>query len=145
MCVTEDMIEIVFVGLTTAATLFAAVSAWMSYRTSDRSLNFQKNYAKNQQLIAQLNSTVSKLRTVKYLVSNTLSISDDQFGTIEPLFNEARLELEKLEEIGVFDYSSYRISKVTSLGEMVDQMPSENSYITEVIQALEERIAHIFK
>ena len=108
MCVTEDMIEIVFVGLTTAATLFAAVSAWMSYRTSDRSLNFQKNYAKNQQLIAQLNSTVSKLRTVKYLVSNTLSISDDQFGTIEPLFNEARLELEKLEEIGVFDYSSYR-------------------------------------
>jgi hypothetical protein len=139
------MIEIFFVGLTTAATLFAALSAWMSYRVSNSALNFQKNYAKNQQLIAQLNSTISKLRTVKYLISNTMSISDDQFGTIEPLFIEVRLDLQRLEEIGAFDYSSHRISKVTSLGEMIDEISSDNTYLAEVINALEARIACIFK
>ncbi|NYT75358.1 hypothetical protein HZU72_23580 [Halomonas sp. QX-2] len=139
------MIEIFFVGLTTAATLFAALSAWMSYRVSNSALNFQKNYAKNQQLIAQLNSTISKLRTVKYLISNTMSISDDQVGTIEPLFIEVRLDLLRLEEIGAFDYSSHRISKVTSLGEMIDEISSENTYLAEVINALEARIACIFK
>lgn len=139
------MIEIFFVGLTTAATLFAALSAWMSYRVSNSALNFQKNYAKNQLLIAQLNSTISKLRTVKYLISNTMSISDDQFGTIEPLFIEVRLDLQRLEEIGAFDYSSHRISKVTSLGEMIDEISSDNTYLAEVINALEARIACIFK
>lgn len=139
------MIEILFVGLTTAATLFAALSAWMSYRVSDNSLSFQKNYAKNQQLVAQLNSTISKLRTVKYLISNALAISDEQFGTIEPLFIEARLDLQRLEEIGAFDYSSYKISKVTSLGEVIDEMSAENTYLTEVIHALEARVACIFK
>lgn len=145
MAETENMIEILFVGLTTGATLFAALSAWMSYRVSENSLSFQKNYAKNQQLIAQLNSTVSKLRTVKHLISNTTVISDDQFGTIEPLFIEARQDLQRLEEIGAFDYSSCPISKVTNLGEMIDQMSSENTYITEVIDALEARVAYIFK
>lgn len=139
------MIEILFVGLTTAATLFAALSAWMSYRVSDNSLSFQKNYAKNQQLVTQLNSTISKLRTVKYLISNALAISDEQFGTIEPLFIEARLDLQRLEEIGAFDYSSYKISKVTSLGEAIDEMSAENTYLTEVIHALEARVACIFK
>ncbi|WP_180096367.1 hypothetical protein [Vreelandella sedimenti] len=74
-----------------------------------------------------------------------MSISDDQVGTIEPLFIEVRLDLLRLEEIGAFDYSSHRISKVTSLGEMIDEISSENTYLAEVINALEARIACIFK
>lgn len=144
MCDAENMIEITFIGLTAAATFFAAFSAWMSYRVSDRSLSFQKNYSKNQQLITKLNSIISKLRTVKHLTSNPLKISDEQFGTIEPLFLEARLELEKLEETGVFNYRSHKISEISSLREIIDQMSPENTYITEVIQALETKIDEIF-
>lgn len=145
MSETRNMIEIFFVGLSTAATIFAALSAWMSYRVSNNSLNFQKNYAKSKQLTDQLNSTISKLREVKYLISNTMAISDDQFRTIEPLFIEVRLELQRLEEIGVFNYSSHQISKVTSLSEMIDEMSSENTYITEVINALEAKVTDVFK
>jgi len=139
------MIEIVFIGLTTVATFFAAFSAWMSYRASDRLLSFQKNYSKNQHLMTQLISIISKLRVMKYLISNTLKISDEQFGTIEPLFIEIRLDLEKMEEAGVFDYSSCQISKVSGVCEMIDQMLSSDYYIKEVIDVLEKRIDAIFK
>jgi hypothetical protein len=50
-----------------------------------------------------------------------------------------------MQEAGIFDYGSYKISRVSSLGEMVDQMSSENTYITEVILALEEKVDAVFK
>lgn len=56
-----------------------------------------------------------------------------------------KLELEHLEEIGVFNYSAAKISKVSSLGEMVDHMAKNNAYLTEVIEELEQKISEIFK
>ena len=73
-----------------------------------------------------------------------MEISDEQFSTIEPLFIEAKLELEKLEEIGAFNYKSHKISEISSLGEMIDKISPENTYITEVIQALKIKIDEIF-
>lgn len=49
------MIENTSLILTTAATIFAAIAAWCSYEVSKNSLDFKKNYTKNQNLINELN------------------------------------------------------------------------------------------
>ena len=139
------MIELTFIALTTIATISAAIAAWMSYLTSSRTLAFQKNYSKNQHLIARLNIIISKLKTLKCLMENPLEISDDKFSSIEPIFLEVKAELESLGEIGVFDYSSAKISKISSLGEMVDHMTKNNAYLSEVIDELEPKISEVFK
>jgi hypothetical protein len=145
MSVTKDTIEITFVVLSTATTFFAAFSAWMSFRVADRSLEFQKNYAQKQQLILQINTVISKLRTIKYLSSNISNISDEQFSSFEPLFNEIKLELEKLEIIGVFDYQSSAISKVTVDANMISFISKSNPNITNIIDSLEQETNEIFK
>ena len=145
MSVTKDTIEITFVVLSTATTFFAAFSAWMSFRVADRSLEFQKNYAQKQQLILQINTVISKLRTILYLSSNVSNISDEQFSSFEPLFNEIKLELEKLEIIGVFDYQSSAISKVTVDADMLSFISKSNPNITDIIHSLEQETNEIFK
>jgi len=55
MCITESMIEFISISITAIATLCAAFSAQMSYQVSKNTLEFQKNYSKNQQLIGRLN------------------------------------------------------------------------------------------
>ncbi|WP_152564982.1 hypothetical protein [Methylobacter sp. BBA5.1] len=139
------MIELIFIALTTIATISAAIAAWMSYLTSSRALSFQKNYTKNQHLITRLNIIISKLRTLKYMMENMLEISDDKFNSIESIFLEVKAELESLGEIGVFDYSSSKISKIPSLGEMVDHMAKNNAYLFEVIDEVEQKISEVFK
>jgi len=54
-------------------------------------------------------------------------------------------DLQRLEEIEVFDYKKSKIANVNSLGEMVDHMAKNNQYITEVIVALEARLDAIYK
>ncbi len=145
ICITENMIELIFIALTTIATISAAIAAWMSYLTSSRALSFQKNYTKNQHLITRLNIIISKLRTLKYMMENILEISDDKFNSIESIFLEVKAELESLGEIGVFDYSSLKINKIPSLGEMVDHMAKNNAYLFEVIDEVEQKISEVFK
>ncbi len=145
MCIPESMIELISISITAIATLCAAFAAWMSYQVSKNTLEFQKKYSKNQQLIGRLNIDISKLHTLKYLISNPLSIADEKFESIEPLLIELKAELQSLEEIGVFDYATSKISKVSSLSEMVDHMAKENNYITEVIKVLEKRVDDVFK
>ncbi len=143
------MIELIFIALTAIATISAAIAAWMSCLTSSRALSFQKNYTKNQHLITRLNIIISKLRTLKYMMENileiSLEISDDKFNLIESVFFEVKAELESLGEIGVFDYSSSKISKIPSLGEMVEHIAKNNAYLFEVIDEFEQKISEIFK
>lgn len=139
------MTENIPVILTTIATLFAAISAWLSYRVSRNSLKFQKNYAKKQSLINELNSTINKARTIFTLMSAPLEAPDDQFALVEPLFAEFKTNLQHLSNIGVIDYRSLKIYKINSLGEMIDQMAKKNSYLTEVIDVLERKINEIFE
>ena len=75
----------------------------------------------------------------------SLEISDDKFNLIESVFFEVKAELESLGEIGVFDYSSSKISKIPSLGEMVEHIAKNNAYLFEVIDEFEQKISEIFK
>jgi len=59
------MIENTLLILTTTATIFAAIAAWCSYKVSKNSLNFQKNYAKNQKLIDEFNRIIYKAETLQ--------------------------------------------------------------------------------
>ncbi len=79
------------------------------------------------------------------MMENMLEISDDKFNSIESIFLEVKAELESLGEIGVFDYSSSKISKIPSLGEMVDHMAKNNAYLFEVIDEVEQKISEVFK
>ena len=64
MCGEVNMIECTLLITTAVATFFAAIAAWFSFRVSKNSLEFQKKYAKNQNLtllIVRLNLTDSKV------------------------------------------------------------------------------------
>lgn len=72
-------------------------------------------------------------------------ISDEQFQSIEPLFSEIKADLQNLNDIGVIDFSSMKISRITSFGEMIDHMAKNNAYLSEVVDALEAALNDIFK
>lgn len=141
---TDIMIENISLVLTTVATLSAAIAAWFSYRISKNSLNFQKNYAKNQSLVNELRSVSNKARTILSLISNPLDAPDNQFALIEPLFAELKANIQHFSNIGIIDYSSLKIKNVNSLGEMIDQMAKNNAYLTEIIEVLERKVNEIF-
>ena len=85
------------------------------------------------------------MRTLRSLIANPLNTSDERFESIEPLLLVVKDDLQRLEEIEVFDYKKSKIANVNSLGEMVDHMAKNNQYITEVIVALEARLDAIYK
>lgn len=139
------MIENGSLVLTALATLFAAIAAWFSYLVSRNSLRFQKSYARNQGLINNLNSVITKVRVLRTLMEDPGGISDEQFQSIEPLFSEIKADLQNLNDIGVIDFSSMKISRITSFGEMIDHMAKNNAYLSEVVDALEAALNDIFK
>lgn len=57
-------IENISLILTALATFFAAIATWYSYKVSQNSLDFQKNYAKNQNLINELNRIIYNAETL---------------------------------------------------------------------------------
>lgn len=71
------MIENGSLVLTALATLFAAIAAWFSYLVSRNSLRFQKSYARNQGLINNLNSVITKVRVLRTLMEDPGGISDE--------------------------------------------------------------------
>ena len=85
------MIENTSLILTTGATTFAAIAAWCSYKISKNSLDFQKNYAKNQNVIHELNRIIYNAETLQILIPKPLEISDEEFESIEPLFLKLKL------------------------------------------------------
>lgn len=141
----ENMIENISLILTAIATFFAAAAAWFSYSVSKKSFNFQKSYAKNQSLINSLNSTITKIRTLRTLMSDPSGTSDEQFQSMEPLLLEIRSELQHLADIEVIDFRSLQIYSITRFGEMVDQLSEGNNYLSEAIEVLESKLSGIFK
>jgi len=139
------MIDSFLLGISAVAALLAALSAFFSYRVSVNSLIFQKNYSKNQYSIALLNSTIYKLRMLKYSISNSLEISDEQYEINKQLFLDVQLDLQRLEELSIFDFSSYQLSKAKNLGEIIVITSSGDACITEVINAMEVKLSCIFR
>lgn len=145
MCGTENMIENISLMLTAFATFCAALAAWFSYSVSKNSLDFQKSYAENQNLINNLHTTITKARVLRTLISNAGDISDDDFQSMEPLLLDIRSELQYLNNIGVIDYQSLKIYSVDGFGEMVDNVSKGNTYLSDVIEILEQKLSGIFK
>ena len=134
------MIENTSLILTTAATIFAAIAAWSSYKVSKNSLNFQKNYAKNQTLINEFNRIIYKAETLQTLITDQPELSDDKFESIEPLFLELKSELKRLNRREIVKYGDLKISSVESMFDL----SKDDSCLKEVINKLEEKTAEIF-
>lgn len=134
------MIENASLILTTVATTFAAIAAWCSYKVSKNSLNFQKNYAKNQNLVNDLNRIIYNAETLQILIPKPLEMSDEEFESIEPLFFKLKSELERLNIRGIINYKDLKIS---SLENKYDLMKNYSS-LEEVINRLETKKAETF-
>lgn len=145
MCGIENMIENIPVVLNTAATLFAAIAAWFSFVVSKNSLKFQKNYAKNQNLINKLNITITKARTLQGLLGNITNISDSDVSSMEPLFFEIKAEVQHLDTIGEIEFRSLKLSSVDRFGVLIDQMSKKRNCLSEVIEILEQKVNNVFK
>lgn len=136
----KNMIENISLILTTAATIFAAIAAWCSYEVSKNSLDFQKNYAKNQNLINEFNRIIYKAETLQILIPKPLELSDDKFELIEPLLLELKSELERLNIRKIVKYEDLKISSVESKFDLA----RDDSSLKEIIDKLEEKKAEIF-
>lgn len=126
--------------LAAVATAFAALAAWCSFEVARRSLDFQKKYAKNQNLINELNRTIYKAETLQILIPKPLELSDEQYESIEPLLEEIKSELERFNNRSVIEYTELSISSVNSKYDLA----RDNSSLAEVISTLESVKSNIF-
>jgi hypothetical protein len=134
------MIENTSLILTTAATIFAAIAAWCSYEVSKNSLDFQKKYAKNQNLINELNRIIYTAETLQILIPKPQELSDDEFESIEPLLIKLQSELERLNTREIIKYEDLKISLVKSKFDLV----RDYSSLEELINKLEEKKSETF-
>jgi hypothetical protein len=127
--------------LTAVATAFAAVAAWCSFEVARRSLEFQKTYAKNQDLINDLNRTIYKVETLQILILKPLEISDTEHESLEPLLNELKSSLERLNNRNIISYESLKIHSI----ENYFGLAKDHSCLDEVINELEKIKTEIYK
>jgi len=114
MCEEANMIENTLLISTAIATIFAALAAWFSFKVSKDSLQFQKNYAKNQSLINELNRTIYKAETLQILIPKPLEMSDSEYESLDPLLNELKSSLERLNIRNIVNYESLKISSINN-------------------------------
>jgi len=138
MCEESNMIESILLITTTAATIFAALAAWFSYMVSKKSLLFQKNYSKNQNLLNELNSTIKEARSLRLIMSSDADESNEE---ITSLIVKLKSNLQHLNVTGIIDYQALKLSSV----ENVYDLARENESLTEVIEELEKKYNEVFK
>ena len=135
------MIETTLLVLTAVATFFAALAAWFSFLVSMSSLKFQKNYAENQNLISELNRTIYKAETLQILIPKPLEMSDPEYESLDPLLNELKSSLERLNNRSIVNYESLKIHSIKDhLG-----LAKDCSCLSEVINELEKVKDSVFK
>jgi len=134
------MIENTSLILTTTATVFAAIAAWCSYKVSKNSLDFQKKYAKNQNLINELNRIIYTAETLQILIPKPLELSDTEFESIEPLLLDLKSGLERLDTREIIKYEDLKISSVETKFDLV----RDYSSLKELINELEEKKSETF-
>ncbi len=132
------MIENTLWAATTIATISAAVSAWFSFKVSKNALEFQKNYAKNQNLINELDRTIYKAETLQILMLKPLEISGSELESLDTLLSELKLLL------GRFKNLEYEQLKIYSVEDHLG-LAKNHSCLDEVISELEKIKSKVFK
>ncbi len=132
------MIENTLWAATTIATISAAVSAWFSFKVSKNALEFQKNYAKNQNLINELDRTINKAKTLQILMLKPLEISGSELESLDTLLSELKLLL------GRFKNLEYEQLKIYSVEDHLG-LAKNHSCLDEVISELEKIKSKVFK
>lgn len=135
------MFEITSLILTALATTAAAIAAWFSFQVARRSLEFQKNYAKNQNLINELNRAIYKIETLQMLIPKPLEMSDEDHESIDPLLTELKSELERFGNRNLIDYKELKISSIENMFDLVRDFDS----LGEVLNILENEKSNVFR
>jgi hypothetical protein len=141
MCGEVNVIENILLITTAVVTLFAAISAWCSLMVSRDSLKFQKSYAKNQNLINDLNRTIYKAETLQILMPKPFEMSDTEYESLDSLLNELKHSLERLNNRSIVNYESLKIHNINDHFGLAENY----SCLSEVINELEKIKDSIFK
>jgi len=134
----ENMIESTLLITATTAAIFSAIAAWFSYTVSKKSLEFQKNYSKNQNLLNELNSTIKEASSLKLILSSGADESNEE---ITSLIIKLKSNLQDLSVAGIINYQALKLSSV----ENVYDLARENGSLAEVIEELEKKHNEVFK
>ena len=130
--------------LATVSTCAAAIAAWMSYRTSEQSLRFQKNIAQNQHHLQKLTSISTKMAVLKGLLSNVFEISDENYTSIEPFYLEIKSDLQTLAESEILKENPSSFFSASSLGEAIAQRTNYRNEINHEIGRIEKAVSDVF-
>lgn len=135
------MIENTLLIFTAIATFFAALAAWFSSMVSKNTLQFQKDYAKNQSLINELNRIIYKAETLLIRIPKPLELSDEEYESLDPLLNELKSLLERLSIRNMINYKNLKIYSINDhFG-----LAKDPSCLSEVINELEKIKDGVFK
>ena len=141
MCEEVNMIENTLLITTAVVTIFATIAAWCSFMVSSNLLKFQKDYAKNQNLINELNRAIYKAETLQILMPKPLEVSATELESLDPLLNELKHSLERLNNRSIINYESLNIYCINDhFG-----LAKDYSSLSEVISELESIKDSIFK
>jgi len=141
MCGEVNMVECTLLITTAAATFFAALAAWFSFRVSKNSLEFQKKYAKNQSLISELNRVLYKTETLQVLMPKPREMSDSELESLDILLKELKNSLERLNNRNIINYGSLKIYSIQNHFDLA----RDNDCLNEVVGELEKIKDGIFK
>ena len=130
--------EIVLVGFTTAATIAAAVAAWFSYNVSKQTLELQKKAATSQILHTQLLSIQGKLLKIRLNLDDIYGSSDEDFKSLEPMFNEVK------KEIDILNYQTSVNEKILELLNYSDVAMLTDEILNSSIQATQNMLVEIW-
>lgn len=130
--------EIIFIALTTAATIAAAIAAWFSYNVSKKSLSFQKQVAKNQSIHAQLISIQNKIMKIRLNLNDIWGVSDEDFEALEPMFSDLKKEIETL---------NYQVSLDENICKLLrhsEVVKLEDDELDQSIKAIQNTLSEIW-
>lgn len=132
------MLENILLITTAIATCFAAISTWYSYKVSENSLFFQKSYAKNQNLINDINRVIIKVEIIQTILVNIIESTDDEFISIENLIVEVKQDIKRLSVRKIIKYQDFRIFSTNF------HVTDDITALEEIIEILEEKKSEIF-
>ena len=77
--------------LTAIAAIAAAIAAYMSYKVANRHLSFLKMQIVKKQQLSILDKMIEQLFIIQFYLQNEGKISDEEFNSIESLFEKIKV------------------------------------------------------
>lgn len=137
----DSTIQIILAIMATVAAVASAAAAWKSQDSAQKSLIFQKKLSRYQDIIFLLNSTLESLWRLKKIIATPYDVSDEEFGSVDSIYNQIKVNLEKLVQLESLTQNEHSIF---FSGEKIGKLEIALIEIDSEIKKLRKKIDEIY-